>query len=120
LLAKHDPVSREQLLRIQLGNKFATSYLSPTIQNEFIKILGEKSKMIKQVKKPSNFSMAFDSTLDVSHKDQTSQILHYIVIDQDKVKVVKSFVNSIETKGKGAENISTRILETLETDRNDI
>ena len=53
LLAKYDPVLREQLLRIQLGNKFATSYLSPTIQNEFIEILGEKSKMIKQVKKPS-------------------------------------------------------------------
>jgi len=49
--------------------------------------------------------MAFDSTPDVSHKDQTSQILHYVMIDEDKVKVVKSFLNFIETKGKGAENI---------------
>ena len=64
--------------------------------------------------------MAFDSTPDVSHKDQTSQILHYVMIDEDKVKVVKSFVNFIETKGKGAENVSTMILEKLEKDRNDI
>jgi len=64
--------------------------------------------------------MAFNSTPDVSHKDQTRQILHYVMIDEDKVKVVKSFVNFIETNGKGAENISIMILEKLEKDRNDI
>jgi len=64
--------------------------------------------------------MAFDSTPDASHKDQTSQILHYVMIDEDKVKAVKSFVNFIETTGKGVENISTMMLEKLEKDRNDI
>jgi len=64
--------------------------------------------------------MAFDSNPDVSHKDHTSQILHYVMIDVDKVKVVESFVNFIATKGKSAENISTIILEKLEKGRNDI
>jgi len=64
--------------------------------------------------------MAFDSTPDVSCKDQTSHILHYVMIDEDKVKVVESFVNFIETKGKSAENISTMILEKLEKDKYDI
>lgn len=122
LLAKYDPVLREHLLRIQLGNKFATSYLSPTIQNEFIEILGEnvRSKVIKQVKEAKYFSMIFDSTPDISHKDQTSQVLRYVMIDGDKVKVVESFVDFIETKGKTAENISMMILEKLEKDGIDI
>jgi len=35
------------------------------------------------------------------------------MIDEDEVKVVESFVNFTETKGKGAENILTMILEKL-------
>jgi len=73
LLAKYDPVLLEQLLKIQLGNKFDTSYLSPTIHNEFIEILGEKKQIDQARKEAKYFSIAFDSTPDVSHKDQTSQ-----------------------------------------------
>ena len=36
------------------------------------------------------------------------------------MKVVESFVNFTEAKGKSAENISTMILEKLDKDRNDI
>ena len=117
---KYDPVLCEQLLRIQLGNKFATFYLSPTIQKDFMEILGDNKQNDQASKETKYFSMAFDSTLDVSRKDQTSQILHYVMIDGDKVTVVASFVNFIETKGKSAENISKIILKKLEKDRNDI
>ena len=122
LLAKYDPVLREHLLRTQLGNKFAISYLSPTIQNEFIEILGEnvRCKILMQVKEAKYFSMIFDSTPDISRKDQTSQVLRYVMIDGNKVKVVESFIDFIETKGKTAENISTMILEKLEKDGIDI
>ena len=122
LLAKYDPVLREHLLRIQLGNKFATSYLSPTIQNEFVEILGEnvRSKIIEQVKEAKYFSMIFDSAPDISYKDQTSHVLRYVMIDGDKVKVVESCVDFIETKGKSAANISTMVLEKLEKDGIDI
>lgn len=70
---KYDPVLREHLI-IQMGNKFVTAYLSPTIQNEFIEILGEnvRSKIMKQVK-VKYFTMIFDTTLDISHKDQNKQ-----------------------------------------------
>ena len=101
LLAKYDPVLREHLLRTQLGNKHAISYLSPTIQTEVIEILGEnvRRRIVMQVKKAKYFSMIFDSTPDMSHKSQTSQVLRYVMIDGDKVKVVESFIDFIETKG---------------------
>ena len=122
LLSKYDPVLREHILRIQMGSKYTASYLSPTIQNEFIEILGEnvRSKIINQVKEAKYFSMIFDSTPDISHKDQMSQVLRYVVIDGDQVKVVESFVDFIEAKGKTAENIATMILEKLKNDGIDI
>ena len=98
LLTKYDPVLREHLLRIQMGNKFTTFYLLPTIQNEFIEILGEnvRSKVINQIKEAKYFSMIFDITPDISHKDQMSQVFRY----GDQVKTVESFVDFIETKVK--------------------
>ena len=114
LLAKYDPVLREHLLRIQLGNKFATSYLSPTIQNEFkeFKVQGEnlRSKVIKQMKETQYFSVIFDSTFEISHEDRTNQVLRYAMIDTDNVKIVESYADFIETKGKTSENISMTIL----------
>ena len=40
LLAKYDPVLREHVVKIKMGNKYSISYLSPKIQNEFIELLG--------------------------------------------------------------------------------
>ncbi|XP_069582652.1 zinc finger MYM-type protein 1-like [Ranitomeya imitator] len=116
LLAKYDPVLREHILRIKFGKKFATSYFSPTIQNEFIEILGGKvrSKVVEQVKIAKYFSMIFDSTPDISHKDQMCQVLRYVMINGKEVKVVESFVDFIEIKGKTSESISTVILQQLE------
>ena len=73
-----------------------------------------------QVKEAKYVSMIFDSTPDISHNDQTSQVLRYVMIGGDIVKVVESFIDFIETKGKTAENISTMILEKLEKDGIDI
>ena len=52
LMAKFDPILREHLVRVKLGEKFTTSYLSSTIQNEFVAILGGqiRKKIIEQVK----------------------------------------------------------------------
>jgi len=100
----------------QVGYFLSVSYYSERVYRNFWK----KNQNDQASKETKYFSMAFDSTPDVSHKDQTSRILHYVMIDEDKVKVVKSFVNFIETKGKGVENISTIILEKLAKDRNDI
>ena len=100
----------------QVGYFLSVSHYSERVYRNF----GRKKQNDKASKEAKYFSMAFDSTPNVSHKDQTSQILHYVMIDEDKVKVVKSFVNFIETTGKGVENISTMILEKLEKDRNDI
>lgn len=73
-----------------MGNKF-TTYLSHTIKNEFIEILGEnvRSKTINQVKEAKYFSVIFDSTPDISHKDQISQVFRCVMINGDQMRVVE-------------------------------
>ena len=118
LLAKYDPVLREHLVTVKLGKKIATSYLSPEVQNEFVSILAEqvRKKIIDQVKESKYFCIIFDSTPDVSHKDQMSEVLRYVKMDENEVKVEESFLRFIETKGKSAEEISGLILRELEND----
>ena len=102
LLANYDLVLREHLIRIQLGNKFATSYLSLIIKNEFIEVLGEnvRSKDIKQIKQAKYFSMIFDSTSDISQKYLTTQASRYVIIDGDNMMVVESLSISLKQKVK--------------------
>lgn len=121
-MAKYDPVLREHVVKIKMGNKYSISYLSPKIQNEFIELLGGavRKTIMDQIKQAKYFCMIFDSTPDISHKDQTSQIIRYVVIDDSEVKVVESFIDFVETKGKTAEEITNMILTKLENDGLDI
>lgn len=63
--------------------------MTTEIQNEFIAILGDKvhQHIIRQVKKAKYYSIIFDSTTDVSNKDQTSQALRYVAIENQEVQV---------------------------------
>lgn len=121
LIAKYDPVLREHLVRSKMCAKTIT-YMSPQIQNEFIAILGNnvRQHIIEQIKRAKYYSIIFDSTPDLSHKDQTSQVLRYVLIENQEVKVVESFIDFIETKDKTAEGISNMILNKLQADGLDI
>ena len=57
--------------------------------------------------------MIFDSTPDLFHMNQTSQVLLYVLIEGSSVNVLESFVNLMVTKGKMAEYISNMILEKV-------
>ncbi|KAF2896724.1 hypothetical protein ILUMI_09453 [Ignelater luminosus] len=91
-IGAYDPILREHLVRIKMGQKTSLTYMSPDIQNE---ILGNKvrQEITAQVKKGKYYSMIFDSTPD-----------------NQELRVVESFIDFIETKSKNAEGISEMIL----------
>ena len=93
-------------------------YLSPATQNEFIDVLARtvRGSILKRIRKAKYFYILLDSTPDNSHKDQTSQIIRYVTLDNGEVKVEESFIDFLETGGKDAESISTTILKKLEND----
>ncbi|XP_035219598.1 uncharacterized protein LOC118192706 [Stegodyphus dumicola] len=108
-----------------MGPRNSVTYMSPQIQNEFIGILGDivRQQIMCQVQKAKYYSsILFDSisSPDISHNDQTSQVVRYVKIENQEVEVVESFIDFIETKNKTAEAISDMILSKLKADGLDI
>uniref|UniRef100_UPI00359022F6 zinc finger MYM-type protein 5-like isoform X2 n=1 Tax=Myxine glutinosa TaxID=7769 RepID=UPI00359022F6 len=59
----------------------STSYLSSTICEEFIKLMADKIKqdIVDELKLVKYFSFSVDSTTDISHTDQLTFIVHYVL-----------------------------------------
>ena len=85
-----------------------TTYLSPTIQNELIELLGKKVKhlILEEIKAAKYFSILLDSTLDVSHIDQMALIVRYVKVDSTEVQIKESFLNFFLLHSKNADEIT--------------
>ncbi|KAI6648275.1 Zinc finger MYM-type protein 1-like [Oopsacas minuta] len=116
-LGNYDPVVREHLTRIQ-SQPNTLSYLSPAIQNDFISILGQHvlEKILEEVREAKYYSIMFDSTPDLAHDDQMSQVLRYVKISSGNVEVKETFLCLIKFEKKGAEALTNLILAKLKED----
>ena len=98
MLAKYYAVIKEHFSVIQHSSKGMAMYLSPTIQNELIELLGKKVKhlILEEIKAAKYFSILFDSTPDVSHTDQMALIVRYVKVDSSEVqiRVVPKFLST--------------------------
>ena len=101
-----------------------TSYLSPQIQNELIGLLSEnvRNTILKKIKKSKYYGILYDSTPDVSHREELSQIIRYVEKDNETktIEVKERFINFIEIHGKKSEDITNSILKSLEDNGLDI
>lgn len=53
--------------------------------------------------------MIFDCTPDVSHTDQPCEVIRYVIIENQEVGIVESFIDFMETKSETAESIGEMI-----------
>ena len=63
-----------------------------------------------EIRETKYFGILSDGILDVSHVDQMSIILRYVVIKDDSVEVKESFVNMVPTLGKTTRHVTDTIL----------
>ncbi|KAJ1113301.1 hypothetical protein NDU88_001553 [Pleurodeles waltl] len=118
LLAKYDPVAKQHLHRVQRTDGYIVSYLSPQSQNEFISLLGDhiRTVIFQNIIKAKYFAIMFDSTPDISHTDQMSQVIRYVHIEDSGVHVTESFIDFIQLYGKSADVITKQICDKLQAD----
>ena len=60
----------------------------------------------------------FDSTPDLAHREQMSEVVRYVEIDFEKktVYIIESFLGFIQLSDKDAASLAQTILEQLEKD----
>lgn len=119
LLAKYDPVL-EQLLTEESA-KHSIKYMSPSIQNELIGLLGGQVKkdIITEINAAPFFSVIIDTTQDISKVDQMSEIYRYCCIEYDKngqpnkLIVKESFLGFVEVCDQTAVALACQITENM-------
>ena len=108
-LAQFDPVMRSHLDKMKPGK---VHYLSPTIQNEFIELIGStlQEKIIKDIKDAGFFSIMIDSTPDVSHQEQVSFVIR--ILDAN-LQIKEKFLGYYVIEKPDAAHYEELVLKTL-------
>lgn len=96
LIAQFDNFLEQHIKNRASCGKGHTSYLSSTIMEEIICVMGEQvlGEIISQVKKSKYYSISLDSTPDAAHIDQLTLVLRYM----EKDGPVERFVVLLRTK----------------------
>ncbi|XP_071039539.1 zinc finger MYM-type protein 1-like [Parasteatoda tepidariorum] len=113
LIAQFDPFLAKHIEKAGNQGTGNVNYLSSTIVNEFVELMGEKvlNVVIKEVIDAKYFSIIVDSTPDVTHMNQLTLILRYLGPDYEPVK---RFIKFIQIFGHNAESLTNVILQVLE------
>jgi len=94
--------------------------LSPEIQNEFIHILAStvKNQLLSDIRKNKYYGILLDSTPDLGHREQLSQVIRFVDVDfqTKKVTIKESFLGYIEIHSKDAASLERVIVERLKSD----
>lgn len=95
------------------------TYLSPSIQNEIIKLCGKQiqNMIVEEIKTSKCFSILADETTEVSTKEQMSLSVRYVHLDKSKHLIKESFLEFVVLKdltGRGLEKIILEELNNLE------
>lgn len=115
LLAEFDPFIREHIEQRELRPKSIISYLSKTVYEELIEIMGKQ--IIKQIITQINnddtkyYSLVMDSTPDLSHNDQLAIVLRYCF----RGKVYERFVSFITISSHTGLHLFNILQDFLET-----
>eukprot|EP00731_Ephydatia_muelleri_P001290 Em0001g1290a len=118
-LSFYDTLLENHLKNVR-ENPHSVSYLSHDIQNEFLSLLAGavRDKIIKEIKEAKYFGILYDSTPDVSHTEQLSQVIRDVQSDFEtgNVRVKETFIKFVELDKKDAAGYEAIILKSLQDD----
>ena len=98
-------------MQIELGDPFlkqliekpagATKYLSPSIQNEIVRMLSDatRNSLVNAIKDAPCYSVIVDITSDICRVDQISLVVRWV--DLRNVTIKETFLGFFEAKSSG-------------------
>lgn len=116
LLAEYDDFLKTHIETRGNPGSGRVSYLSKTICDEFIELMYKKvvCVIVKQLKKSKYYSLSVDSTPDITHSDQLTVIVRYVLSDGSPVERFLSFIKLKDHTGAHMENIVLNTLSELD------
>lgn len=101
LLSQFDPFLREHIRQFGNPGKGNVSYLSSSICDEFIELLGTAvtEHIVSEIKKAKYFGISVDSTPDLAHIDQLTVIIRYCLPTGEVTERFLGFVEIAEHTG---------------------
>ena len=117
LLSLYDPFLKRHLDTYGNKGKGTTSYLSHTICDELIKIMADKvmATIIQELQQCKYFSISVDSTPDITHTDQLSVTIRY-VLSTGPVERFLIFVPISDHTGEGIADVVLKFLKEQSID----
>lgn len=113
LIAQFDPFLNNHLQKYGNPKRGNVSYLSSSICDEFIGVLSKHVRdfISSEARSAKYFSISVDSTPDVSHLDQLTFILRYVICDGSPIE---RFITFISNTGHKAVDMETAVLKILD------
>lgn len=117
-LVHHLAENGDEVLKNHLDTaaKNAT-YLSPTVQNEMIGVVGKaiKESVIKRVQEATFYSLMMDETTDLSHQEQVSIMVRYVACSQEQVTIEERLLCLVATTETTGEALAGLLLGAIES-----
>lgn len=118
-IAKFNDIMSDHITRINKTPSIMPHYLGVHIQNELISLLGEKIRheIINLLKVSKYFSIILDSTPDISHQDQLTVVVRFVLLNNKSKRIeirehFLGFISISESTGQGLTNVLIHFLET--------
>ena len=110
VLAKYDSFLAQHIAMFVNKGRGNPSYLSSTICEELISLMGSKvlDKIIDELKSAKFYSVSVDSTPDVTHSDQLTFIVRYVLPTRPKERFMR-FLLMIGHTGQSDSGNDTRL-----------
>jgi len=112
LIAQFDPFLQNHLIKYGNAGRGIPSYLSSTIVEEFIQLMADtvRDTIVSEIAQAKYFSVSVDSTPDLSHVDQLTVIVRYL-LDGEPVERFLTFLQLESHKGEALASDLLRYFE---------
>ena len=115
MMALYDSVLAEHLRRIQ-SKQISDHYMSHTIQDEFIELLGKKvlDTILELIQVDRYYSIILDCTPDVNHEEQMTMIICHVHATDDGIIIYEHFVGFLQVNKSTGSNLVSVLLKRLD------
>jgi hypothetical protein len=111
LLSKFDPFLEQHIHAHASQGRGHTSYLSSTIMEELIELMGNEvfARILEELKCAKFYSISVDSTPDISHTDQLTCVVRYVLPSGP----VERFLTFLQPERHTGEELAKRVITFL-------